>query len=309
MPSSPMDWTATRRAHAARPTRRTRREPSPETAPHTTAGKLADLDRRMDEHVHAGSAKAVERQHAKGKLTARERIDLLLDPGSFVEFDSFARHRSTNFGLADNRPYGDGVVTGYGTVGGRDICVFSQDVTVFGGSLGEVYGEKIVKILDFALHTGRPVVGINEGGGARIQEGVVSLGPVRGDLQTERAHVRRRPADLADHGRQRRRPRLLPRADRFHRDGRRHVTDVHHRARRRPVGDRRGGDARGTRRRPHPQHPLRQRALPGRRRARRDRLRPGTALLPAVEQPVDAPGVRRATPTSSSPTPISRSTR
>jgi propionyl-CoA carboxylase beta chain len=130
----------------------------------------------MDEHVHAGSAKAVERQHAKGKLTARERIDLLLDPGSFVEFDAFARHRSTNFGLADNRPYGDGVVTGYGTVGGRDICVFSQDVTVFGGSLGEVYGEKIVKILDFALHTGRPVVGINEGGGARIQEGVVSLG-------------------------------------------------------------------------------------------------------------------------------------
>ncbi len=150
--------------------------PAPPLAPHTTAGKLADLDRRIDEHVHAGSAKAVERQHAKGKLTARERIDLLLDPGSFVEFDSFARHRSTNFGLADNRPYGDGVVTGYGTVGGRDICVFSQDVTVFGGSLGEVYGEKIVKILDFALHTGRPVVGINEGGGARIQEGVVSLG-------------------------------------------------------------------------------------------------------------------------------------
>ncbi len=130
----------------------------------------------MDEHVHAGSARAVERQHARGKLTARERIDLLLDPGSFVEFDSFARHRSTNFGLADNRPYGDGVVTGYGTVNGRDICVFSQDVAVFGGSLGEVYGEKIVKILDFALSTGRPVVGINEGGGARIQEGVVSLG-------------------------------------------------------------------------------------------------------------------------------------
>ena len=95
--------------------------------------------------MHAGSAKAVERQHARGKLTARERIDLLLDDGSFVEFDSFARHRSTNFGLAGNRPYGDGVVTGYGTVDGRDICVFSQDVAVFGGSLGEVYGEKIVK--------------------------------------------------------------------------------------------------------------------------------------------------------------------
>ena len=144
--------------------------------PHTTAGKLADLDRRLDEHIHAGSEAAVQRQHAKGKLTARERIDLLLDPGSFVEFDSFARHRSTNFGLERNRPYGDGVVTGYGTVDGREICVFSQDVAVFGGSLGEVYGEKIVKILDFALTTGRPVVGINEGGGARIQEGVVSLG-------------------------------------------------------------------------------------------------------------------------------------
>jgi propionyl-CoA carboxylase beta chain len=149
--------------------------PAP-TPPHTTAGKLADLDRRLDEHIHAGSQAAVQRQHARGKLTARERIDLLLDPGSFVEFDSFARHRSTNFGLERNRPYGDGVVTGYGTVDGREICVFSQDVAVFGGSLGEVYGEKIVKVLDFALRSGRPVVGINEGGGARIQEGVVSLG-------------------------------------------------------------------------------------------------------------------------------------
>ncbi|WP_353651539.1 acyl-CoA carboxylase subunit beta [Nakamurella sp. A5-74] len=145
-------------------------------APHTTAGKLADLERRISEAVHAGSEAAVERQHAKGKHTARERIDMLLDPGSFVEFDAFARHRSTSFGLETRRPYGDGVVTGYGTVDGRDVCVFSQDVTVFGGSLGEVYGEKIVKILDFALKTGRPVIGINEGGGARIQEGVVSLG-------------------------------------------------------------------------------------------------------------------------------------
>ena len=126
--------------------------------------------------MHAGSDAAVERQHARGKQTARERIDLLLDEGSFIEFDAFARHRSTNFGLQANRPYGDGVVTGYGTVDGREVCVFSQDVAVFGGSLGEVYGEKIVKVMDFALRTGRPVVGINEGGGARIQEGVVSLG-------------------------------------------------------------------------------------------------------------------------------------
>ncbi|WP_090048075.1 acyl-CoA carboxylase subunit beta [Lentzea fradiae] len=143
---------------------------------HTTAGKLVDLYRRDDEAVHAGSARAVEKQHAKGKKTARERIELLLDPGSFVELDELARHRSTNFGQERNRPYGDGVVTGYGTVDGRPVCVFSQDVTVFGGSLGEVYGEKIVKVMDLAIKTGRPIIGINEGGGARIQEGVVSLG-------------------------------------------------------------------------------------------------------------------------------------
>ncbi|TCO65616.1 acyl-CoA carboxylase subunit beta [Actinocrispum wychmicini] len=143
---------------------------------HTTAGKLADLYRRNDEAVHAGSARAVDKQHAKGKKTARERIDALLDPGSFVELDELSRHRSTNFGLEKNRPYGDGVVTGYGTIDGRPVCLFSQDVTVFGGALGEVYGEKIVKVMDLAIKTGRPVIGINEGGGARIQEGVVSLG-------------------------------------------------------------------------------------------------------------------------------------
>jgi len=142
---------------------------------HTTAGKLADLNRRIDAAVHAGSQRAIERQHAKNKLTARERVHLLLDPDSFVEFDELARHRTTMFGLDSNRPYGDGVVTGYGTVDGRQVCVFSQDVTVFGGALGEVYGEKIVKIQDFAMKNGCPLVGINEGGGARIQEGVTSL--------------------------------------------------------------------------------------------------------------------------------------
>jgi propionyl-CoA carboxylase beta chain len=143
---------------------------------HTTAGKIADLDRRREEAVHAGPARAVERQHAKGKATARERIARLLDPGSFTEFDELARHRATDFGVAANRPYGDGVVTGYGTIDGRPVCVFSQDFTVFGGSLGEVYGEKIVKVMDHALKTGCPVIGINDGGGARIQEGVVALG-------------------------------------------------------------------------------------------------------------------------------------
>ena len=150
------------------------REPVP--APHTTAGKIADLERRRHEAVHAGSEQAVAKQHERGKLTARERIELLLDPGSFTEFDELARHRATDFGIAATRPYGDGVVIGYGTVDGRPVCVFSQDFTVFGGSLGEVYGEKIVKIMDHALKTGCPMIGINDGGGARIQEGVVALG-------------------------------------------------------------------------------------------------------------------------------------
>ncbi|MCZ3387747.1 MAG: acyl-CoA carboxylase subunit beta [Actinomycetia bacterium] len=142
---------------------------------HTTAGKLAQLRHKLDEAVHAGSARAVETQHKRGKLTARERIETLLDPGSFVEFDELARHRSHNFGMQDKRPYGDGVVTGYGTVDGRQVFVFAQDFTVFGGSLGEVFGEKIVKVMDMALATGAPVVGINDSGGARIQEGVASL--------------------------------------------------------------------------------------------------------------------------------------
>jgi propionyl-CoA carboxylase beta chain len=144
--------------------------------PHTTSGKIADLERRRYEAVHAGSEQAVGKQHARGKLTARERIALLVDEGSFTEFDELARHRAHDFGMQANRPYGDGVVTGYGTVDGRQVCVFSQDFTVFGGSLGEVYGEKIVKVMDHAMKVGCPVIGINDGGGARIQEGVVALG-------------------------------------------------------------------------------------------------------------------------------------
>ncbi|HUR73038.1 MAG TPA: acyl-CoA carboxylase subunit beta [Sporichthya sp.] len=143
---------------------------------------------RTDEAIHAASARAVEKQHAKGKMTARERIAVLLDEGSFVETDEFARHRSTAFGLENNRPYGDGVVTGYGTIDGRQVCVFSQDFAIFGGSLGEVYGEKIIKIMDLAIKTGCPVIGINEGAGARIQEGVVSLG-LYGEIFRRNAHA------------------------------------------------------------------------------------------------------------------------
>jgi len=138
--------------------------------------KRARLERLRDEAVHAGSEEAVERQRARGKQTARERIDQLLDPGSFVEIDVFTRHRAFGSGLENNRPWGDGVVTGHGTIDGRNVCVFSQDFTVFGGSLGEVFAEKICKVMDLAVRMGCPVIGINDSGGARIQEGVVSLG-------------------------------------------------------------------------------------------------------------------------------------
>ena len=143
--------------------------------PHTSAEKADELLRRRTEAAGRRQA-AVDKQHAKGKLTAMERIEALLDEGSFQQLDALARHRSHNFGLDAERPYGDGVVTGYGTIDGRPVCVFAQDFTVFGGSLGEVFGEKIVKVMDLALKTGCPVIGINDSGGARIQEGVVSLG-------------------------------------------------------------------------------------------------------------------------------------
>ncbi|HYN28897.1 MAG TPA: acyl-CoA carboxylase subunit beta [Dermatophilaceae bacterium] len=154
----------------------------------TTAGKLADLKRRVGEVANAGSTRAVDKQHARGKKTARERIALLLDEDSFVEMDKYARHRSTAFGQDKNRPYGDGVVTGYGTIDGRTVAIFAQDFTVFGGSLGEVFGEKIVKVMDFAMRVGCPVVGVNDSGGARIQEGVAALG-LYGEIFRRNVHA------------------------------------------------------------------------------------------------------------------------
>ena len=139
---------------------------------HTTAGKLADLRARHEQAVHAGSAKALERQAALGKGTARGRLEQLLDPGSFVELDTFARSREA---LGGPRPYGDGMVCGYGTIDGRRVYVYSQDFTVAGGSAGAVFGEKIAKVMEQAMAIGCPVIGINDSGGARIQEGVVSI--------------------------------------------------------------------------------------------------------------------------------------
>ncbi len=145
-------------------------------APETYEEKLARLQELRDEALHAGSQAAVQKQHEKGKYTARERIEKLLDPGSFQELDAFVRHRTHDFEMQKKRPWGDAVVSGHGTIDGRRVCVFSQDFTVFGGSLGEVMAEKMCKVMDLAAKIGCPVIGINDSGGARIQEGVVSLG-------------------------------------------------------------------------------------------------------------------------------------
>src|SRR4051812_46212343 len=147
-----------------------------EKAAETYEEKLAQLQELREAAVHSASENAVEKQHEKGKLTARERVDKLLDPGSFEELDTFVRHRTFDFEMLKNRPWGDAVVTGHGTIDGRTVCVFSQDFTVFGGSLGEVMGEKMCKVMDLAARIGCPIIGINDSGGARIQEGVVSLG-------------------------------------------------------------------------------------------------------------------------------------
>ena len=141
----------------------------------TTAARLAWLQELSEQAAHAGNEKAVARQRERGKLLARERVERLLDPGTFVELDRYVRHRNPDFDSMANRPYGDAVVTGYGEIFGRQVFVFSQDFTVFGGSLSEVFAEKICKVMDMALKYGHPLIGINDSGGARIQEGVVSL--------------------------------------------------------------------------------------------------------------------------------------
>ena len=154
----------------------------------TTAGKLAQKEDMLDQARRVMDETAREKQHKKGRKSARERIEMLFDEGTFVELDELARHRSTNFGLEKKRPYGDGVVTGFGEIDGRQVAVFSQDFSIFGGSLGQVYGEKICKVMDLAIKTGMPIIGINEGAGARIQEGVVSLG-LYGEIFKRNVHA------------------------------------------------------------------------------------------------------------------------
>ena len=218
----------------------------------TTEAKLQWLAELRDESLHAGNERAVERQRAQGKLLARERAERLCDPGSFVELDRYVRHREFQFGMQDRRPYGDAVVTGYGTIFGRKVFVFSQDFTVFGGSLSEVFAEKICKVMDLALKYGCPVIGINDSGGARIQEGVVSLAGyaeifwrnVQASGVIPQISLIMGPcAGGAVYS---------PGDHRLHPHGRGLVVHVHHGPRRGEDGDRRGGDVRGARRRSHP---------------------------------------------------------
>ena len=156
---------------------------------------MQDILRQLEEKRAAaragGGPKRVEAQHAKGRLTARERLDVLLDEGSFEEWDMFVEHRSSDFGMAAQKVPGDGVVTGWGTINGRLVFVFSQDFTVFGGSLSEAHAEKICKVMDQAMRVGAPVIGLNDSGGARIQEGVASLAGYADVFQRKigRAHV------------------------------------------------------------------------------------------------------------------------
>ena len=217
--------------------------------PDSTEAKLARLGELRDAALHQGAEKAVERQRSQGKLLARERLEKLLDPGSFVELDRYVRHREVEFDMRERRPWGDAVVTGYGTILGRKVFVFSQDFTIFGGSLSEVFAEKVCKVMDLAVKFGCPVIGINDSGGARIQEGVVSLAGYAEIFWRNVQSSGRRAADQPRHGPVRRRRRVLARDHRLRAHGRGLVVHVHHGPRRREDGDRRGGDVRGARRR------------------------------------------------------------
>ena len=251
----------------------------------TTAAKLAWLQELSEQAAHAGNEKAVARQRERGKLLARERVEKLLDPGSFVELDRYVRHRNPDFDSMANRPYGDAVVTGYGEIFGRKVFVFSQDFTVFGGSLSEVFAEKICKVMDMAVKYGCPVIGINDSGGARIQEGVVSLAGYAeifwrnvqaSGVVPQLSLVLGPCAGGAVYS---------PGDHRLRADGRGLVVHVHHRPRRREDGHRRGGLVRGARRRRDARLEVGRGALHRRRRGGVPRGRALPALVPAAEQP------------------------
>ena len=191
---------------------------------------IQELEAKRDAARQGGGARRVAAQHAKGRLTARERIEVLLDAGSFEEWDMFVEHRCVDFGMAEQRVPGDGVVTGYGTINGRLMFVFSQDFTVFGGSLSEPHAEKICKVMDHAVKMGAPVIGLNDSGGARIQEGVASLGGYAEVFQRNVLASGVIPQDLAHHGAVRGRRGLLARHDRLHLHGEEQLLHVRDRS-------------------------------------------------------------------------------
>jgi len=204
---------------------------------------IHELEERRSRARVGGGETRIKAQHARGKLTARERIDLLLDPGSFEEFDMFVEHRNSEFHAEKSRIPGDGVVTGWGTINGRMAYVFAKDFTVFGGSLSEAHAQKICKIQDMAMQNGAPVIGLYDAGGARIQEGVASLAGF-GEIFKRNVLASAWCTDFRHHGAVRGRRRLLARAHRFHLHGAGHVLHVHHRA---------GCDQDGDARRRHPE--------------------------------------------------------
>ena len=219
---------------------------------------LTDLNRRAE---LGGGDERLRRQHEAGKLTARERMELLFDAGSFEELDKLVVHRCRDFGMADQLVPGDGVVAGHGLVDGRQVFAFAQDFTVFGGSLSETNAAKIVKIMDLAMKLGCPIVGLNDSGGARIQEGVMSLGGYADIFLQEHAGVGRRAADLGDHGPVRGRRGLLAGHHRLHGDGQEHQLHVRDRSRRDQDRHARGGHEGRARRRDDAQRAERRRAF------------------------------------------------
>ena len=194
--------------------------------PHDPAAKFAEYEhRRIEQHQ-----KAAAKQARRDKRGALERALALADPGSFEEMDAFVQHRARDFGMDESRPYGDGVVTGFGTIDGRKVAIFSQDFTVFGGSLGEAFAEKVVKLMDLAERYGCPIIGINDSAGARIQEGVEGLAGYGDVFFRNVQRLGRRAANLDDRWSLRGRGGLFAGDDRLRLHGRRHQPDVHHRA-------------------------------------------------------------------------------
>ena len=258
-----------------------------------TEDKIKDLKAREARLLKLGGEKAVAQHKAKGKLTARERLELLFDPGTFRELDMFVTHRCVNYEMDKVEIPSDGVITGHGLVDGRPVFAFSQDFTSRAGSLGEMHAKKICKVMDLALKAGVPFVGLNDSGGARIQEGGRRPVRLRPDLLPQLAPLGGHPADFGHHGADGGRRGLLAGHDGLHLHGQEHELHVHHRPGGHQGRHRRGDQLRGPGRQPGPQREKRRGPLRVRERQRlhRSRSRRLLSYLPAnnMEDPPAAP--------------------